>query len=50
MVDVCFYMEGWAEYKAKLAWAEAKNNDPETHATEEQKQEVANDHPYSDKD
>jgi hypothetical protein len=43
MVDVCGYMEGWAEYKEKQAWAEAKNNDPETHATEEQKKEVAED-------
>ena len=43
MVDVCGYMEGWAEYKAKRAWAEAKNNDPETHATEQQKREVAED-------
>jgi len=36
-------MEGWAEYKAKKAWAEAKNNDPELHATEQQKREVAED-------
>ena len=36
MVDVCGYMEGWAEYKAKQA-------DPETHATEQQKREVAED-------
>jgi hypothetical protein len=43
MVDVCGYMEGWAEYKDKQAWAEKKNNDPETHATEEQKKEVAED-------
>ena len=43
MVDVCGYMEGWAEYKAKKAWADAKNNDPETHATEQQKREVAED-------
>ena len=48
MVDVCGYMEGWAEYKAKQAWAEAKNeaekwNDPELHATEQQKREVAED-------
>jgi len=43
MVDVCGYMEGWAEYKEKQAWAEAKNNDPETHATEEQKKEVEED-------
>jgi len=40
MVDVCGYMEGWAEYKEKQA---LKNNDPETHATEEQKKEVAED-------
>jgi len=40
MVDVCGYMEGWAEYKEKQ---EAKNNDPETNATEEQKKEVAED-------
>ena len=50
MVDVCGYMEGWYEYKAKQAWADAKNNDPEFHATEQQKQEVADDHPYSDND
>ena len=55
MVDVCGYMEGWAEYKEKQAWAEAKNeaekwNDPELHATEQQKREVADDHPYSDND
>ena len=43
MVDVCGYMEGWAEYKAKKAWAEAKNNDPELHATAQQKREVAED-------
>jgi len=43
MVDVCGYMEGWSEYKEKQAWAEAKNNDPEFHATEEQKREVADD-------
>ncbi len=48
MVDVCGYMEGWAEYKAKRGWAEAKNeaekwNDPELHATEQQKREVAED-------
>ena len=43
MVDVCGYMEGWYEYKAKQAWADAKNNDPEFHATEQQKQEVAED-------
>ena len=36
MVDVCGYMEGWSEYKAKQA-------DPETHATEQQKREVAED-------
>jgi hypothetical protein len=36
MVDVCGYMEGWAEYKAKQA-------DPETHATEQQKREVTED-------
>ena len=34
MVDVCGYMEGWNEYKEKQAWAEAKNNEPETYATE----------------
>lgn len=55
MVDVCGYMEGWSEYREKQAWAEAKNeaekwNDPELHATEQQKQEVANDHPYSNND
>ena len=50
MVDVCGYMEGWAEYKAKKAWADAKNNDPELHATEQQKREVADDHSYSDND
>ena len=48
MVDVCGYMEGWAGYKEKKAWAEAKNeaerwNDPELHATEAQKKEVAED-------
>ena len=48
MVDVCGYMEGWAEYKAKQEWAKAKNeaekwNDPELHATEQQKREVAED-------
>ena len=48
MVDVCGYMEGWSEYKEKQAWAEAKNeaekwNDPELHATEQQKREVAED-------
>ena len=48
MVDVCGYMEGWYEYKANQAWAEAKNeaekwNDPELHATEQQKREVAED-------
>jgi hypothetical protein len=44
MVDVCGYMEGWAEYKAKQA-------DPETHATEQQKQEVAEDgNTYRDND
>ena len=43
MVDVCGYMELCAEYKDKQAWAEAMNNDPETHATEEQKKEVAED-------
>ena len=48
MVDVCGYMEGWNEYKEKQAWAEAKNNEPETYATEQQKREVADDHPYSD--
>ena len=50
MVDVCGYMEGWNEYKEKQAWAEAKNNEPETYATEQQKREVADDHPYSDND
>jgi hypothetical protein len=50
MVDVCGYMEGWSEYREKQAWADAKNNDPEIHATEQQKQEVANDHPYSNND
>ena len=55
MVDVCGYMEGWAEYKAKQEWAKAKNeaekwNDPELHATEQQKREVADDHSYSDND
>jgi hypothetical protein len=43
MVDVCGYMEGWSEYREKQAWADAKNNDPEFHATEQQKQEVAED-------
>ena len=48
MVDVCGYMEGWAEYKEKQAWAEAKNAvaeaiNPEDHATEQQKKEVAED-------
>jgi len=50
MVDVCGYMEGWNEYKEKQAWAEAKNNEPETYATEQQKREVADDHSYSDND
>ena len=50
MVDVCGYMEGWHQYKAKQACADAKNNEPETYATEQQKQEVANDHPYSNND
>ena len=50
MVDVCGYMEGWNEYKEKQAWAEAKNNEPETYATDQQKREVADDHPYSDND
>tara|TARA_R100000808_G_scaffold6573_1_gene19458 strand:- start:1142 stop:1555 length:414 start_codon:yes stop_codon:yes gene_type:complete len=50
MVDVCGYMEGWNEYKEKQAWAEAKNNEPETYATEQQKREVADDHPYSNND
>ena len=50
MVDVCGYMEGWNEYKEKQAWAEAKNNEPEAYATEQQKREVADDHPYSDND
>jgi hypothetical protein len=36
-------MAGWSDYKEKQAWADAKNNDPETHATEEQKREVAED-------
>ena len=40
MVDVCGYMAGWSDYKEKQA---AKNNDPETHATEQQKREVAED-------
>ena len=43
MVDVCGYMAGWSDYKEKQAWAEAKNNDPEFHATEQQKREVAED-------
>ena len=43
MVDVCGYMAGWSDYKEKQAWAEAKNNDPELHATEQQKREVAED-------
>ena len=50
MVDVCGYVEGWNEYKEKQAWAEAKNNEPETYATEQQKREVADDHPYSNND
>ena len=36
-------MEGWSEYREKQAWADAKNNDPELHATEQQKREVAED-------
>ena len=40
MVDVCGYMAGWSDYKEKQA---AKNNDPEIHATEQQKREVAED-------
>jgi len=40
LVDVCGYVAGWADYKEKQA---SKNNDPETHATEEQKKEVAED-------
>ena len=43
MVDVCGYMAGWSDYKEKQAWADAKNNDPEAHATEQQKREVAED-------
>ena len=43
MVDVCGYMAGWSDYKEKQAWAEAKNNDPDIHATEQQKREVAED-------
>lgn len=43
MVDVCGYMAGWSDYKEKQAWADAKNNDPELHATEQQKREVADD-------
>jgi hypothetical protein len=48
MVDVCGYMEGWSEYREKQAWAEAKKeaedwNNPELHATEQQKREVAED-------
>ena len=43
MVDVCGYMAGWSDYKEKQAWADAKNNDPEIHATEQQKREVAED-------
>ena len=43
MVDVCGYMAGWSDYKEKQAWADAKNNDPEFHATEQQKREVADD-------
>jgi hypothetical protein len=43
MVDVCGYMAGWSDYKEKQAWADAKNNDPETYATEQQKREVAED-------
>jgi len=39
MVDVCGYMAGWSDYKEKQAWADAKNNDPETYATEQQKRE-----------
>ena len=40
MVDVCGYMAGWSDYKEKQA---ANNNDPEIHATEQQKREVAED-------
>ena len=40
MVDVCGYMAGWSDYKEKQA---SKNNDPEIHATEQQKREVAED-------
>jgi hypothetical protein len=48
MVDVCGYMAGWSDYKEKQA---SKNNDPELHATEQQKREVAEDgDTYSDND
>ena len=51
MVDVCGYMAGWSDYKEKQAWAEAKNNDPELHATEQQKREVEeDDDTYRDND
>jgi hypothetical protein len=56
MVDVCGYMAGWSDYKEKQAWAEAKNAvaeaiNPEDHATEQQKREVAEDgDTYSDND
>jgi hypothetical protein len=40
MVDVCGYMAGWSDYKEKQA---SNNNDPEIHATEQQKREVAED-------
>jgi len=48
MVDVCGYMAGWCDYKERQA---SKNNDPELHATEQQKREVAEDgDTYSDND
>jgi hypothetical protein len=48
MVDVCGYMAGWSDYKEKQA---SKNNDPEIHATEQQKREVAEDgNTHSDND
>ena len=44
MVDVCGYMEGWNEYKEKRELELQKHyNDPEVHATEQQKREVAED-------
>ena len=44
MVDVCGYMEGWSEYKEKRELELQKHyNDPEVHATEQQKREVAED-------